>query len=181
MSLLDKPIDDLLSYLESCFSYTEEGVIIWKIRPREHFANDQSHAGWNTKFSNKPAGYVKTNYGIISINGEDIKLHNILYILYYREKPIMVDHINGDTLDNRKLNLRNVTKIQNSYNRKLNSNSSTGFKGVYKRYNRYTARISVNGIRKFLGDFDTPEQAYEAYKTASAFYHKDYARKEEHL
>lgn len=72
---------------------------------------------------------------------------------------MMVDHKNGNRLDNRRSNLRAATDPQNSFNRR--PLSATGYKGVYryKRYNKWRAEIQ----KKFLGIFDSPEEAAEAY------------------
>ncbi len=72
-----------------------------------------------------------------------------------------VDHINGDGLDNRRENLRIVTRSQNLRNRKTFKNSKSGFKGVI--FN------PVNGKWKAiinLGTFDTSEEAAKAYDEA---------------
>jgi hypothetical protein len=88
-----------------------------------------------------------------------------------------VDHINGDTLDNRKCNLRICSRVQNSRNRKPGPNK-TGYKGVFYREDRkkFTAQIRVNYKMYFLGYFDTPEEAYQAYCEASKKYHGDFGR-----
>jgi hypothetical protein len=76
-----------------------------------------------------------------------------------------VDHILGNGLDLRKSQLRICTRKQNAKNRRLNSNNSSGFKGVnYNiRINKWIARIQIDGKRFHLGCFDTPEEAYEVY------------------
>ena len=89
-----------------------------------------------------------------------------------------VDHINCNTLDNRRSNLRICTNAENGRNRRKNSNSTSGYKGVYwkKQYSKWTALICVNGKSIFLGYFDTPEKAYEAYVAASKKYHGEFGR-----
>lgn len=81
----------------------------------------------------------------------------------------LVDHINGNKLDNRKSNLRLCTFSENAIHRKVKSDNSSGYKGVYfkKEYGRWTSAIQVRGRRKFLGYFDTPEEAYVAYSNAA--------------
>lgn len=87
------------------------------------------------------------------------------------------DHINGNGLDNRRENLRLATRSQNSINRGKQSNNKSGYKGVSwnKRDKRWTAQITINKHIINLGGFDTPEQAYEAYKEAAKQYHGTFA------
>ena len=94
-------------------------------------------------------------------------------------EDMFVDHINGNTYDNRKCNLRIVTHQQNMMNTKLRYNNS-GAKGVYhdKKYNNYKAKIKFNKKLIHLGTFDTLEEAIKARKEAEAKYFGEYARKE---
>jgi len=91
---------------------------------------------------------------------------------------LVVDHANGNTLDNRKLNLRICPQLKNSQNRAMSKNNSSGYKGV--NWNditqRWHARIGVNWKRISLGYYDTPEEAYAAYCEASKKYHGEYGR-----
>ena len=92
---------------------------------------------------------------------------------------LMVDHISGDTLDNRKTNLRACTNLENTRNKKVRADSQTGYRGVsYRpRSKKYIARISpCPGERIFLGYFSTPEEAAAAYDRAALLYHGDFAR-----
>ena len=77
-----------------------------------------------------------------------------------------VDHINQDSLDNRRSNLRAVTKSVNQHNSKVRKDSKTGVRGVGRRGARFVARVQKNNTRKFLGCFDTIEQAEEAVNGA---------------
>jgi hypothetical protein len=90
----------------------------------------------------------------------------------------MIDHINGNPLDNRKQNLRAVTRAENQQNSKLYKSNTTGRKGViwHVAARKYNARIQVNGKRINLGYFDTAEEASTAYESASKKYHGQYAR-----
>lgn len=70
-----------------------------------------------------------------------------------------IDHENGDKTDCRRTNLRKATKNENRANRKTQSNNKIGYKGVRKDRNKFVAQCS----RKYLGYFDTPEEAARAY------------------
>lgn len=60
----------------------------------------------------------------------------------------MIDHKNGNTLDNRKCNLRECDQSQNAINRRLRSDNKTGFAGVSKRNGKYIAQIKLGNIRR---------------------------------
>jgi hypothetical protein len=86
----------------------------------------------------------------------------------------IVDHINGNTLDNRRENLRFVTHQQNAFNKK--SASKFGFSGVRKSGKSWSALISVSGTDIALGTYETKEEAAAAYNAASMTLHGEYAR-----
>lgn len=90
-----------------------------------------------------------------------IRLHR--FLLQPKENEI-IDHINGDRADNRKNNLRISNKQLNGINRDRNSTNISGFKGVSfdKRYNKYFARIMVDGKSIFIGYYGTAEEASKA-------------------
>ena len=90
----------------------------------------------------------------------------------------VVDHINGNGLDNRDENLRTVFPKYNYWNRGPQQNNKTGFKGVSwdTQRKKYMAAISANGRQKNLGRFDAPEEAARAYDAAAKVWHGQYAR-----
>lgn len=92
-------------------------------------------------------------------------------------KGVLVDHINHDTLDNRKANLRLATQSQNQTNRGTTVLTTTGYKGVYphKNTSRYFAAININGKQKWLGIFETAEEGAIAYNEASIKYHGEFS------
>ena len=83
-------------------------------------------------------------------------------------KGMMVDHINGNGLDNRQENIRICTMSQNMMNRSKTRDNSTGYKGVYKtgdsKLNPYSAKIQKDGKVYCLGHYKTAEEAYEVRK-----------------
>ena len=86
------------------------------------------------------------------------------------------DHKNGDTLDNRRENLRPATHAQNMWNKKVPSNSPTRFKGVHRKGRGWGSCITKHGERFYLGRFDTPEEAAKAYDAAAMAHYGEFAR-----
>lgn len=108
------------------------------------------------------------------ILGQRIYCHVLAWFYYWAIQPEgQIDHINGNTLDNRMSNLREVSVIENSYNKKKKTTAAKLPLGVYfhKHSGRYPARIRVNKVNYFLGVFDTPEEAGNAYVKASVELH----------
>jgi hypothetical protein len=99
------------------------------------------------------------------------------YIPNPDNKPC-VDHIDGNITNNHVSNLRWATRAENSANSKITNRNTSGFKGVCfdKRTNKWKAQISINSKIKHIGLFDTPEEAYEAYKKAATEFHGEFAR-----
>lgn len=74
-----------------------------------------------------------------------------------------VDHINHDKLDNRKKNLRICTTQQNRWNRIAYRCNTSGYKGVYKEGNKWSAKIRYNNVLMNIGFFSIKEEAAKAY------------------
>ncbi len=108
--------------------------------------------------------------------GPNVKFY-LHRVLLDAPPDMVVDHINGDGLDNRRANLRLATYAQNSrYSRRAASNT-TGFKGVTYavREKRWQAQIVVDGRAKYLGSFEHPELAHAVYCAAARFYFGEFA------
>lgn len=88
-----------------------------------------------------------------------------------------VDHINGNTLDNRRCNLRLVTLAQNSAYQSIRSDNTSGFKGVtyHKHHKKWNAHISKNGSQVSLGYFRNKEEAARAYDAAAIVHYGEFA------
>lgn len=95
-----------------------------------------------------------------------------------KNKVFVVDHIDGNTLNNQKDNLRAVSHRQNLRNQQLQSNTSSKFKGVcfVKASGKWIAGIKINYRRINLGTYSSEEEAAFAYNEAAIKYHGQYAR-----
>lgn len=91
---------------------------------------------------------------------------------------IMVDHINGNGLDNRRCNLRPSTSAENQYNRKPRKGRRSRYKGVswVTERSKWMAQIVADGKRTFLGYFNDDLEAALAYDKAALELHGEFAR-----
>lgn len=98
---------------------------------------------------------------------------------------VFVDHILGDTTrnDNRKYNLRIVTRSQNNMNRRIGSNNKSGFTGVCynEKWGTWRAYITVNKKRFHLGTYQFLEDAVKVRLEAENILHGDYSYKNSQL
>lgn len=88
----------------------------------------------------------------------------------------MVDHKNGDKLDNRRENLRECTHGQNLANSRPRKRIHSRFKGVHPYAKRWAAYVRVDGKRVRLGAYDTEEMAAAAYDAAARLHYGEFAR-----
>jgi len=92
------------------------------------------------------------------IDGESYALHRLAWVYMTGSMPKnQIDHINHDPSDNRWINLRDVTAMENQRNRSLNKNNTSGFNGVrwVTRDKMWMSRIKINSKYIHLGYFDT--------------------------
>jgi len=103
----------------------------------------------------------------------DEKLHHTIL-----ETKNLIDHINGNPLDNKKRNLRICSKSQNQYNSKIRVDNTSGFKGVCwsKCYKKWRVYIYKNKHQILLGYFNNKIEAAKAYNEAAKKYHGEFAR-----
>lgn len=99
-------------------------------------------------------------------------------LVLYAPRGMEVDHRNGDTLDNRRQNLRLATHAQNLRNRGLVRTNTNGYKGIRfcKQTRRWHAQIMFKGKYYHLGCFDTPELAAKEYNRAAKLLFREFAR-----
>jgi len=150
--------------LQELFDY-KDGQLYWKERINSSI--DLS----------KPAGFIGYGgYRSIRIEGKDYRAHRLVWKYHYGKDPKeFIDHIDGNRVNNNIENLREATKQQNNFNRGPHKNNKLGIKGVSKHRNKYTARIEINGKEKYLGFFDTIEEARLAREEAEIKFFKEFS------
>jgi len=120
--------------------------------------------------------------GSILVDGKRVKrlLHRLIL---KAEKGEIVDHINGDKLDNRRDNLRKVTCSQNNANRRIQKNNTSGYPGVTWCISnkKWRVLLKMNNIRYNIGYFKNYELAVEARKNAEVKYFNEYRREHEEI
>lgn len=122
--------------------------------------------------------WYEENNGYIRSSGkkkeDKVLLHRL--VIGFPE-DIGIDHINHNTLDNRKLNLRIASTSQNAMNRIKSSNNTSGMSGVVwvKSRNKWKSQIKFNGQLIFLGEYDKFEDAEKRRKQAEEEYFREYS------
>lgn len=122
----------------------------------------------------------RTAYAVARQRDEDgrvwsLGLHRLLL---NPQNDFVVDHINGNGLDNRRANLRLATPAQNNLNSRVRSDCISGLKGAFydRRKGTYYSRICVDGSYIYLGTYETALEAANAYAEASKKYHGEFGR-----
>lgn len=125
------------------------------------------------------AGYLRSDgYWTIRLNGRLEQSHRIAWLISTGRLPgFEIDHINGNPSDNRLVNLREATHAENSLNKAMRRNNTSGINGVgwHKRIQKWSAYLSINGHRRHLGYFITIEEAAACVHGAREVHHGTFA------
>lgn len=124
--------------------------------------------------------YVETNKYVRSVTRFNrVSLHR--YILNLPPKTGIIDHIDGNTLNNTRENLRLVTRSQNQYNRRKGNTTTSSkpskYKGVfwYRSRRVWRSTIRANGKIHLVGQFDNEDDAARAYNIKAKELHGEFA------
>ena len=153
-------------YVKSLFEY-KDGVFVHKT----------SKGKGKLKVGDKVGNLTSRGYLRVMSDYKEHALHKIIYLWNYGVYPEIIDHTDGNPLNNHIDNLRSVIHCQNMQNRKLPKNNTSGCKNVSfnKKYNKWQINIGFNKKRKiwFADDLELADLiAHEARN----LYHKEYAR-----
>jgi len=169
-------------YLRQCFDYDPDtGILTWRHRPIEHFADERAYRIFDTRYTGTRAGDLLKRprrlgfYIRVSVDRRRYLAHRIIWKLVYGVDPsALIDHRDVDGTNNRISNLRDATYSQNSANMKARA----AFKGAKwdPRRQKWDAKICHNGMHFYLGSFSTGQEAHDAYCAKAAELHGEFAR-----
>ena len=172
------PSPEMLRKLLRCDP--DAGKLYWRQRTPDMFTSGKSTAErvctrWNTRYAGKEALTAKNGEGYLhgKIFKRSISAHRVIWAITHGGWPLnQVDHISGDTADNRIANLRTVTNQENGLNQKLARNNTSGVCGVFwdKSFDRWVAKIKVAGKQMHIGCFIDKSDAIVARKSAEVKY-----------
>lgn len=158
--------DLTVDLLNELFEYDKEtGELSWKM------SRGTAKKG-NVVGSDNGLGYLRA-----SINSKLYLVHRLVFLMHKGYLPVILDHIDGNSRNNRIENLRPASQSQNQHNRKTGKNNTSGFKGVsyHKKSAKFRARISHLNQSIFLGAYNTPEEADVAVRAAREELHGNFA------
>jgi hypothetical protein len=158
MSITQELVNELFEY--------KDGQLFWK-----KTTSKRSIAG-------NLAGYLtKRGYWRVSINYKHYYTHRIVFLMFHGHLPKLLDHIDGNPLNNKIENLRAATSAENVRNSKLRNTNKSGIKGVCwdKQHKKWSVTIMVSGKNYRIGRFKDLELAQLAIEEARNKYHKEFA------
>jgi hypothetical protein len=119
--------------------------------------------------NNRRLGYKSVSYG----NKQKFS-HRLVYESFHKYSPEVIDHINGDTRDNRLSNLRGCSQSENMRNQRIGKMKGISFIKKAKK-NQWRAYITVDYKQIHIGCFQNKESAFAAYRKASIRLHGEYS------
>lgn len=164
---------------------TDTGKLYWRKRMPDMFdgeGKDQSCHWWNSKYAGKEAFTANTNDGYKAgrIFDKFYRAHRVVWCLVHGEWAEAIDHINGDKSDNRIVNLRPASTVDNNKNLSLSVRNKSGAVGVSwnARCGKWRVQISDRRKRYHIGLFSNFEDAVSARKEAEIKYgyHENHGR-----
>lgn len=171
-----------LERVRAAFDYNPEtGALTWRVRERAEFPSKRGHSIWNARYPGREAGHSRRDgYKIVRFNGQRYLAHRLAWLIVHGGWPAFIDHIDGDTGNNKLSNLRDVSISENGQNTKRSVRNTSGVIGVRwcGRDERWRAEITVAGKQHYLGDFVDFDDAVSARRAAERLhgFHPNHGR-----
>ena len=150
----------------------ENGRLLWANPPKNHSEKLGSEAGYICKGKGK-----NKDYWYVRLDGKTFKRSRVVFFMTEGRWPTpCVDHIDGNSLNDRPSNLREATLSENAQNMRARAGKRSGLPlGVSRYRTGFRAQITIEGARKVLGSFACPEDASRAYQAARKEMFGDFA------
>jgi hypothetical protein len=147
---------EMIEFIQKNFEYRDGVLYRTTQRGGEKIG---TAAGWQTTCNGRP--YIK-----LQVKGKTKYLHHAIFLLHHGYLPKVIDHIDGNSLNNKIENLRPATQSQNMGNSRMKSSNTSGAKGVTfrKDTSKWAAAIMKNRKHISLGSYNTKEEAAAAYE-----------------
>jgi hypothetical protein len=151
-------------YLNELFEY-KNGDLYWK---------NHIYKAWNGK---KAGSLNNKGYWVVCINWKRYQIHRLIFLMHNGIFHNLIDHIDGNKLNNKIENLREATNSQNLFNSKKSKTNSSGIKNVHldKKTGKWMVRLQINKKRKTFGLYFDKEVARFMAETMRHKYHKEFA------
>jgi hypothetical protein len=154
-------------YLQSIFEY-RDGILYWKISPCPR-----------VKTGDVAGSICSNRYYQVRVFGKRKNNHRLIFMMHHNYFPQIVDHIDGNILNNKIENLRAASIAENNWNSKISKNNTSGVKNVSwnKKKKSWVAYIRIGkDKKKFIGLFKDLDLARLAVEEARNKYHGEFAR-----
>lgn len=165
--MIDQIKDAAQSIVRLVLDYdADTGVLRWRAREMTMFSSTHRCKVWNSQHAGKEAGSINSQgYLDVRLDGKLHRAHRLAWIhVNGALNGLQVDHINGVKTDNRLINLRAVSQLENGRNQRLGTNNTSGVNGVCwdKQHKKWRAQIGVKGRRVLIGVFADMQEAIVA-------------------
>ena len=151
---------------QNLFDY-KDGALYWKVRAAHNvFAGDK-------------AGFVQGNgYHGVVVDRKIHALHRVIFLHQHGFLPEVVDHIDGNILNNNVENLRAATRSKNGANQRTSAANTSGVKNVSwcKVARKWTVMVQKNGAQHYFGRYANLDEAASVAKQARTDLHQTFAR-----
>lgn len=150
------------------------GKLFWKPRDINMFRTERAYKAWNTRYANIEAGTISKvsksdtlAYIQVSIDDRLYRAHMLIWIMHNNTISGVIDHIDGDGLNNKLSNLRDIKQSSNIRKCKMRKNNTNGYRGVsLTDSGKYAVAITKNRKKIHLGRYTDIAYAGRVYATA---------------